>query len=109
MTAGYLAALGLTLVIEIPLALWVLRGAGWRRILVAVLVGNLLTHPAIHFGLFRLGMSPPAFEAVAEALAFGVEAGIYWAVCRPPSAWDAVLASALANGVSYGVGLIAVG
>jgi hypothetical protein len=108
-SARYLAALGLTLAVELPLVLLVLRRMPRARVLAAFLVGNLLTHLSIHFGLARLVTGPVAFEVTAEAWALAAEAGLYFVASRPRSPWLALVASALANGASYLVGLAVFG
>jgi len=103
--ANYWAALGLTLAIEVPLVLWLLSKAPWRRVLIAALVGNLVTHLSIHLGLMRLGLGPTTFEIAAEGWALAGEAALYiWAI-RPLSAGNGIAAAAIANGASYGLGL----
>jgi hypothetical protein len=105
-SAGYLTALTLTLAIEIPLVLLVLRRAPHRRVVFVAVVGNLFTHLGVHFLLTAFHLPLPAFEVVAECFAFAIEAAIYAAATRPLSPWYAVAASALANGGSYVLGLL---
>ncbi|MBI5533772.1 MAG: hypothetical protein HY898_13715 [Deltaproteobacteria bacterium] len=72
----------------------------------ASVAANLATHVTIHVVVPRLGLPLPAWDLVGEAFAFAVEAAVYAIVIRPRSAWWAVAASALANGVSYTAGLV---
>jgi hypothetical protein len=109
MAARYLTALLLTLAIELPLVLWWLRSAPRKRVLAAALLSNLLTHLSIHFGLAWFSLGQAAFVVVAESWAFSCEAFLYWLAIRPASLWKAVAASALANGVSYAMGLLLFG
>jgi hypothetical protein len=102
----YLVALCLTLIVEVPLVLLILRRLPWRRVLVVALAANLATHLAIHFVLPRAHLGPVAFELTAEVLALAVEATVYAVALRPPSVWLAMAASAAANGASYLLGLL---
>ena len=106
MLATYLRALGLTLAVELPIVLLILRGAPRGRVLAAFFAGNLATHLTIHFLLPRAHLGPAAFYAVAEALAMVAEAALYSAAIRPRSPWLAVAAAAGANGASYVLGLL---
>jgi hypothetical protein len=107
-TGAYLLALGLTLVIEVPVALLVLRRRGWRAVLPAALLANLISHPLLHFALPRV-LSPAdrgTFLLVGELGVFVLEALVYLLVARPRPRAMAVVAAALANAASYAVGLL---
>jgi hypothetical protein len=104
----YLLGLALTLAVEVPVVLLLLRRRGWKRVLAAALVANLVSHPLLHFVLPRI-VSPMArgqFILVGEIGVFVLEALIYWAVLRPRPWPLAVAAAALANAASYSIGLL---
>lgn len=101
-----LAALGLTIAVELPLyvlGLLALRFAGPLR---AVLLGvgvNLLTHPVLWYVL-----SPdPTMSRilVAEVVVCLVEAAVIWLVVRRDAPLLVVLALGV-NAASFGVGLL---
>jgi hypothetical protein len=104
----YLVGLALTLAVEVPLVLLLLRRRGWKLVLAAALVANLASHPLLHFVLPRL-ISPAArgqFILVGEIGVFVLEALVYLAMVRPRPRALAVAAAALANLASYSVGLL---
>jgi hypothetical protein len=107
MTA-YLIGLALTLAVELPVALLVLRRQGKKRALLAGLLANLISHPLLHFALPLL-VSPAArgqFILVGELAVFVFEALVYLAVARPRPWVLAVAAAALANAASCGPKLL---
>ncbi|MBW2736577.1 MAG: hypothetical protein JRH20_29670, partial [Deltaproteobacteria bacterium] len=104
---GYLAALALTLALELPVALLILR-KNRARVLLAGLVGNGLSHPALHFLLPMVIVpqaAPGPFILVGELSVFAFEALLYVAMVRPQPWTLAVVAAAAANALSFGVGL----
>lgn len=104
----YVSALALTVAIELPVVLLVLRGRKWRRTLLAVLLANGLSHPLLHFALpHALAPEPKGrFILVGELAVFVLEALLYWLLVRPRPRARAITASAVANAVSYAVGLL---
>ncbi len=115
---GQLAALSLTLAVEVPAALLLLWVQRWterarehvRRAALVVAAGTLLTHPlawwASHHGVDALGMSRPPWAvkaAVIEAAVIAVEAVV---VARfLPLSWGrALLVATVANVASFSVG-----
>ena len=101
-----IAALGLTIAVELPiyvLGLGVLRLASPAR---AVLLGfgvNLLTHPVLWY---VLAPDPTAVRIlVAEVVVCLVEAAAIWLVVRRDGALLVVLALG-ANAASFSVGLL---
>jgi len=107
MTA-YLIGLALTLAVELPVALLVLRRQGLKKALLAGLIANLVSHPLLHFALPHL-ISPAArgqFILVGELGVFVLEALIYLAVVRPRPWALALAAAALSNAASYALGLL---
>lgn len=105
---AYLGALGLTLALEIPVVAWVLRRSPWQRILPAVVVANLLSHPALHFALPLILPPHPKgpFVLVGELLVFAFEAALFAAWVRPRPWPLALAASAAANLASFAAGLL---
>ncbi|HCU49079.1 MAG TPA: hypothetical protein DGG94_04595 [Micromonosporaceae bacterium] len=92
----YLAALGLTLLIEVPVYALVLGRD--RRVLAAAIVVNLLTHPLVWL------LAPSNFVAV-ELAAWTVEFGLFYLALRRSPA--VLLATAvLANSLSCLAGLL---
>ena len=103
----WLIAFLLTLAVELPIVLVVLRReTSPGRILAAGLAANLMTHPVVWFLLPRLFSSYLVYLLVAELGAFLAEALVYRAALRPLSRRMAVSASALANAASLGLGLL---
>lgn len=100
---GYLLALAVTLVVETPI---VAAFFPRRRLRLAATcaVATTATHLLLHFGFPRLlpaGISPlffgEAFATLSEAAAYLVVSG---------DAGRSLVASALANSASFGVGLL---
>lgn len=99
--AGYALALGLTLALEVPVVAAFYPGR--RRMALVCALATTTTHLVLHFVLPRV-LPPGAalitgevFATVAEALAYAAAAGL-------PG--RALVASAVANSVSYGAGLV---
>jgi hypothetical protein len=108
LSASYAVALLITLAIEVPVVWWMLRARGWRRVLPAALVANLLSHPALHFLLPRLLPARPlgTFILVGELSVFLWEAVLYLLWIRPRPWPRAVAAAAAANAASFALGLL---
>lgn len=95
----FVLGLGLTLAVELPVALlWGLRG---RDLALCALV-NLLTNPAVV--LLHQYFSSPAATLVLEAAAVLVEGWYYRRYGQ--HTWHPWLLSLSANALSYGAGLI---
>lgn len=77
----------------------------WRR-LGAATFAQVASHPAVWFIFPRLGMSYSSMVLVAEAWAVVSELLIYRLVFRELSWLRAFGVAALANGASYGLGLL---
>jgi hypothetical protein len=104
-SALYLAALGITLCTEVPVVTLLYPGQR-LRLGAACAVTTAATHLTMHFvlpGLLPAGT--PALLA-GEALATLAEATVYLAVSRPRDPGRALVASALANSLSFGAGLV---
>jgi hypothetical protein len=104
MTA-YLAALGVTIGIEAPVV--ALAFPGQRlRMACACVAATTATHVFMHFGLPRVLHSPGHVLVLGELIATVVEAAVYAVVGRPPSLGRGLVASAIANTLSYSAGLL---
>jgi len=105
---AWLRAFGLTLLVELPLAIWLLAPVEpkpMRRVAVVVLA-NLATHPLVWFLFPGLALGAATRFALSEAWAFGAETAIYlivWPSLRPRRA---ALISLIANAASVAVGLV---
>lgn len=105
MSSAYLAALGITLAVEIPVVAAVYRGQRARMAITCALATSA-THLFMHFALPRL-LSPGGPVLLAgELIALVVEAAVYAAVARPRELGRALIASALANSLSYAAGFL---
>jgi len=102
--ALYLAALGITLGTEVPVVMLLYPGQR-LRLGVACAVATTATHLAMHFGLPALLPAGAPVLIAGEALALVAEAAVYFAVSRPRDPGRALVASALANSISFGAGL----
>jgi len=104
----YLPVLCLTISIELPVAWFFLRHQQRRRVVLAAIVGNCITHPALHF-LLPLVLSPEdkgLFLLVGELLVLAVEIIVYRTIV-PKTSWAlAIATAAAANALSYGIGVV---
>jgi hypothetical protein len=100
--AGYLLALGLTVVVEVPVVASFFPGRRLRLALVCA-AATTVTHLLLHFGFPAL--LPHAVSALwfGEAFATLAEAGAYWLAARQPG--RALVASAVANSLSFVAGV----
>jgi hypothetical protein len=101
-------AFAVTLAVEAPIAVWLLRDVDPSRLrrLGAALAGNLATHPAVWFILPALGLPHAPMTAIEETWAVVIEMAVY-ALVFPSLRWSRALGvSALANGASFAVGLL---
>jgi len=104
--AAYLLALSITLAVEVPIVATCFSGQRLRMAAVCAAT-TTCTHLAMHFILPRLVVSFGQFILVGALGALLVEAMVYWLASRPRDLGLALVASALANALSYGIGLIA--
>jgi hypothetical protein len=105
--SGWIAAFALTLAVELPIAVWLLRQAETnvaRRIAIVVLA-NLATHPAVWyvFSQFFL-VGTLEYTLAAEGWAFAIEAIFYFVAIRGVSSRRAVAVALVANGASFVAG-----
>lgn len=98
----------LTVLVEIPIAAFVLRRdeRSLGRLAAIIFFASLATHPAVWFICPRLPLSYSTMVAVAEAWAVVIESIFYWIVLRGIDPLRAAGVSLLANGASFGVGLV---
>jgi hypothetical protein len=106
--ADWLRAFGLTLLIELALAVPLLAPVEPRllRRFAAVVTANLATHPLVWFLFPALALGRPARLALSEAWALIAEAIIYltvWPALRPRRAF---VVSLIANAASAAAGLL---
>jgi hypothetical protein len=106
----WLRAFGLTVLIELPLAVPLLRRveSGLPRRAAAVVAANLATHPLVWFLFPGLALGRPARLVLSEAWALIAEAVVYLIVWPALRLRRALLVSLIANGVSAAAGLILV-
>jgi hypothetical protein len=106
--ANWLRAFGLTLLVELAIALPLLAPVEprlWRRVS-AVLVVNLATHPLVWFLFPGLAAGAGARLALSEAWAVLAELAIYRVVWPALPMRRAALVSGAANAASLVVGLV---
>ncbi len=104
----WLKAFLLTVLVETPLAAALLRPAEPRlaRRTALVLFANLASHPAVWFIFPALGLPYLPTLLISEAWAVLLEALLYRLVFEKTDAVEALGISALANGASFGIGLL---
>lgn len=90
----------LTLVIEFPIILLFYRDE-WKHVVVPFFLLNLFTWPLLHFILFSTHLPLPILElgvAITEMLGYKLLMKSSWT--------KSAAASFIANGISYGAGII---
>jgi hypothetical protein len=100
----WLPAFVLTLVVELPIAVLLLRpsGLGVWRLAGIVAIANLATHPVVWFVLPQLlDVGTVAYVAASEAWAVAVEAACYWLTVPGIGLRRAALVSVAANAASW--------
>ncbi len=102
--AGYLLALGVTLVLELPVVMLLFRSQ-WKRLALSCLVATAMTHWLMHFIVPLITSSYLSYLIVGESFATFGEGLAYGVAAEPTNFIRGLMASALANGLSYGVGL----
>jgi hypothetical protein len=99
-------AFALTQLVEVPIVTYIARGPVWKRA-AAAFVATLATHPIVWFVIPELELREGVRLVASEAWAFGAECLFYIAFLAPISWRRAAAASAIANGASFGLGLVA--
>jgi len=107
--SGWFAAFVLTVAIELPIAVWLLRRAepDPRRRVALVVLANLATHPAVWYvfsQMFLVGTVD--YLVAAEGWAIAAEAVFYVVSIRGLGGGRAIVVAAVANGASFAVGRI---
>jgi hypothetical protein len=103
---SWLIGIGLTLIVELPVATWMLKACEsrlWRRLLI-VAFASLMTHPLVWFFFPGLPVTPAQRLILSEFWAFGAEALFYWVTLDNLGARGALLTSLAANCASFGIG-----
>lgn len=106
----WLRAFALTLLVELPVAVPLLRASGrpeapgWRRAAL-VLFANLASHPLLWFALSALPLPGPWTLVVSETWAVLAEAALYRLALDGVPLRRCVLASLAANAASLSIGL----
>jgi hypothetical protein len=103
---SWLLGFSLTLLVELPVATWLLKSteSRWWRRLFFVAFASLATHPLVWFFFPKLPLDYPLRLTLSESWAFGAEALFYWVALERLSLRRALLTSLLANGASFTVG-----
>lgn len=107
--SGWFAAFVLTLAIEVPIAVVLLRRAepDLRRLGVLIIFANLASHPVVWYVITQLVLvGTPGYTVAAEAWAIAVEAVFYWAAIRGLPARRALLVAVAANATSWFAGRV---
>jgi hypothetical protein len=105
--SGWLAAFGLTLLVEIPAVLWLARRLEprpYRRATLALL-GNALSHPAVWFAFPTLHLGWVQTTILSETWAWLVEGALYHVGFAHAGWRPALVVSFVANLLSFGLGL----
>jgi hypothetical protein len=107
--SDWFTAFLLTLAVEVPVAVFLLRRAEPNLLRAAALVvfANLVTHPVVWFvwtQVFLVGT--PEYVIAAEAWAIAAEAAFYAIVVRGLGPGRAILIAIVANAASFAVGRV---
>jgi len=92
------------MVLEVPTVAAFFRGER-LRLAIACLLSTTATHVLLFQLLFRIVVPAAGWLVVGEVLALAVEATVYFWVSRRHDLARALMASAVANGLSFGFGL----
>lgn len=105
---AWLRAFLFTAAVELPIAAILFRKAEPRlaRRLGLAFFANLASHPAVWLIFPGIGLSYSTTVALSEGWAFGIEAIFFALVFEKSDPFHAAGVSALANGASYGLGLL---
>ncbi|MFI5261471.1 MAG: hypothetical protein ACHQZR_02805 [Candidatus Limnocylindrales bacterium] len=105
--SGWLAAFLLTVAVEVPLVLFLLRRTEPDRLRLGLLIvfANLATHPIVWFVVPQVALvGTMGYILLAEIWATAAEALFYWAAVRGLPARRALAVSVAANVSSFVVG-----
>ncbi len=97
----------LTLAIEIPLFVLLTRGTvpSWRAAIAGALC-SCITHPLLWFVWRRVITDYFTYVVTGELIVAALESLIFFAIARPVRLLRAIGTAFVANGTSYGAGLI---
>ncbi|MCP4678191.1 MAG: hypothetical protein GY854_22300 [Deltaproteobacteria bacterium] len=97
----------LTLTIEVPIYMYMTKGRVplWRSALAGVAC-SAITHPLLWFAWRHVVHDYMDYVISGEILVAIIESGVFFAIARPVRPLHAVAASCVANGASYGTGLL---
>jgi len=102
--SGWFAAFVLTLAVELPLVVFLLRRAEPNLVRLGTLVvfANLATHPAVWYVFTQLFLvGTPEYTLAAETWAVAAEAVFYWAAIRGLPVRRAIAVAFVANAASF--------
>ena len=109
----WLRSFAFTLIVEVPVFVLVAlvrsrKGdrIATRRLVVAAAAGTCLTHPLLWFGWSQIIPDYTIYIISGELLVATVESFTFFAIARPVRYSTAFAASFIANGCSYGLGLL---
>lgn len=91
--------LTLTILVELPVALTLLRKEDWRRVCFAVIGVNMISHPIIWFFLFHYGVN----WFVAET-SVAIFEGAILAALFPKRRWPALFTGIFMNVITAAIG-----
>jgi hypothetical protein len=97
-----------TMTLEVPVVVALTRSLelAWPRRLAVAITAQCASHPAVWFIWPALGMTYRDQIIASEIWAFGSETLIYFAVMRGLKFHRALLIALVANGLSYGLGVV---
>jgi hypothetical protein len=104
---AWLASFGFTLLIEVPLFVWLSRK--WVSPARAALVGaagSCLTHPLLWFVWSRLIADYTLYIVSGELLIASAESLLFYWLARPGTLSRAIGVTFVANAASYGLGAL---
>ena len=104
---GWFAAFVLTLAVEVPVVVLLLRRAGMppARAFAWAVFANLSTHPVVWFVIPQLlDVGTPGYTAVAETWAVLAEATLYWLAVVDLGVRRSLLVAVVANAASWAAG-----
>jgi hypothetical protein len=107
--SGWVAAFAITLAVEIPVAIYLLRRSqpDLVRLGLLIVLANLATHPIVWYVIGQVLMVGTAgYTLVAEAWAIGVEAVFYAVTIPNVSARRALAVAVAANTASFIAGRV---
>ncbi len=105
LTGAYFIALAITIGLEAPVIAFFFPGQR-RRMVITCVVATCVTHSFMHFVLPRLVHTYDQWILIGEMAALLLEALAYWFFSRPRDLGRALIASAIANTLSYTAGLV---